>query len=65
MIHLASDLSRPDIQFLVITFVAQYPSAPDEFRVLVLVHSILGANLPDAAIEIREFFNDGLLDEFR
>ena len=49
---------------MVITFVAQYPSASDEFWVLVLVHFILGANLPDAAMEIRVFFNDGFLDEF-
>ena len=64
MIHLTGDESRPDIRFLVITFVAKYPSAPDEFWVLALVHLFLGANLQDAAIKLREFFNYGLLDEF-
>ena len=64
VIYLTSGQSRPDIRLLVITFAAQYPSASDEFWALVLVHIILGAILPDAAIEIREFFNDGLLDEF-
>ena len=31
--------------------------------VLVLLHHVYGANLPEAAIEVREFLDDGLLDQ--
>ena len=65
VIYLASDQSRSDVWFLVVAFVAQYPPVPDEFRILVFVHLVFGANLPDTAIEIREFLNYGLLDDFR
>ena len=63
IIDLARDKSRAHVRAGSVALVAEHPSAPEEFVVLVPVHRLYIGDLPNPRVEIIQLLNDRRLDE--